>query len=134
MFGFGSTRIGSNGGVFSRIRSKSASPSSVVLCVKEPPDAMSSCRADSLLRPNQKCCKSTWFGIDRFGPDVVKVVKRSQAAPKISPSFCWKLSISCRREAIRDNGKKARQNLSRKSSQSPLTFPTLCMYHCFAFS
>ena len=38
--------------VFSRIRSKIASPSAVVLCVNDPPAEMSSCRADSLLSPN----------------------------------------------------------------------------------
>jgi hypothetical protein len=41
--------------VFSRIRSKRASPSVVVLWVNDPPAEMSSCRADSLLSPNQKC-------------------------------------------------------------------------------
>ena len=41
--------------VFSRIRSKRASPSVVVLCVNDPPAAISSYRADSLLSPNQKC-------------------------------------------------------------------------------
>ena len=41
--------------VFSRIRSKRASPSAVVLCVNDPPAVISSCRADSLLSPNQKC-------------------------------------------------------------------------------
>ena len=40
--------------VFSRIRSKRASPSAVVLCVNDPPAEMSSCRAESLLSPNQK--------------------------------------------------------------------------------
>ena len=38
--------------VFSRIRSKRASPSVVALCVNDPPMAISSCRADSLLSPN----------------------------------------------------------------------------------
>ena len=41
--------------VFSRIRSRRASPSAVVLWVNNPPAEMSSCRVDSLLRPNQKC-------------------------------------------------------------------------------
>ena len=41
--------------VFSRIRSRRASPSAVVLCVNDAPVEMSSCRADSLLSPNQKC-------------------------------------------------------------------------------
>ena len=38
--------------VYSRIRSRRASPSAVVLWVNDPPAEMSSCRADSLLSPN----------------------------------------------------------------------------------
>ena len=38
--------------VFSRIRSKRASPSAVVLCVNDPPTVISSCRVDSLLSHN----------------------------------------------------------------------------------
>ena len=41
--------------VLSRIRSRRASPSAVVLWVNDTPAEMSSCRADSLLSPNQKC-------------------------------------------------------------------------------
>ena len=41
--------------VFSRIRSRKASPSAVVLCVNDPPAVISSYMADSLLSPNQKC-------------------------------------------------------------------------------
>ena len=41
--------------VFSRIRSRRASASEVVLCMNDPPAVTSSCRADSLLSPNQKC-------------------------------------------------------------------------------
>ena len=41
--------------VFSRIRSRRASPSAVVLWVNDPPAEMSSCIADSLVSPNQKC-------------------------------------------------------------------------------
>ena len=41
--------------VFSRIRSRRASPSAVVLWVNDPSAEMSSYRADSLLSPNQKC-------------------------------------------------------------------------------
>jgi hypothetical protein len=69
-----------------------------------------------LLKPNQKCYRSTWFGIDKSGPDLVKIEKWSQAAPMVSLSFCWKLRISYRREAIRDIGKNATQKLSRSSS------------------
>ena len=72
-FDMGSTRRGSKGGVFSRMRSRSASPSSMVLWVNKPSAAMSSYRTDSLLRPNQKCCNNTRFGIDKSGPERVKI-------------------------------------------------------------
>ena len=41
--------------VFYRIRSRKASPSGVVLCMNDPPAVISSCWANSLLSPNQKC-------------------------------------------------------------------------------
>ena len=72
-----STRRGSKGGVFSKIRSKRASPSLVVLCVKDPSAIISSCRADSLLSPNQKCFNNTWLGIDKSGPNRVRIENRS---------------------------------------------------------
>ena len=50
-FNSGSTWSGSSGGVFSRMRSRRASSSAMVLWVNEPPTAISSCRADSLLSP-----------------------------------------------------------------------------------
>jgi hypothetical protein len=84
-----------------------------------------SCIADSLLSPNQKCCNNTWLGIDKLGLERVRIEEQSQAAPIISFSFCWKLRISCRRAAIQDIGKNTRQNLFLNSSQSPATFPTL---------
>jgi hypothetical protein len=133
-FGLGSTQMGSSGGEFSRMRSRRVSPSAVVLWANDPPAAISSCRAASLLRPNQKCCNSTWFGIDKSRPDLDRTEKWSQAAPMVSVSFCWKLSISCRRAAIRDIGKNARQNLFHNSSQSLFTFPTLWSYHCLVLS
>ena len=83
-----STRRGSKGGVFSRMRSRRASPSYVVLCMNNPPTVMSRCRADSLLRPNQKCYNNTWLGIDKSRPDLVKIENLSQAAPMVSFSFC----------------------------------------------
>ena len=116
------------------MRSRRASSSAMVLWVNEPPVAMSSYRVDSFLRPNQKCCTSTWLGIDKSGSDLVKIENLSQAAPMVSFSFCSKLSISCRRAVIQDIGKNARHNLFLSSSQSPATFPTLWAYHCFALS
>jgi hypothetical protein len=41
--------------VFSIIRSRRASPSEVVLHMNDPPVVISSCWADSLLSPTQKC-------------------------------------------------------------------------------
>ena len=103
-----STWRGTKGGVFSKMRSRRASPSLIVLCVNEPPTVMSSCRADSLLSPSQKCCNSTWLGIDKSGPNLDRIEKQSQAASMVSFSFCWKLRISCHKAAIQDIGKNAR--------------------------
>ena len=116
------------------MRSRSTSPSAMVLWLNEPSAVISSCRVDSLLRPSQKCCNNTWFGIDESRPERVRIKNLSQAAPMVSFSFCWKLRISYRREAIRDVGKNVRQNLFLNSSQSPFTFPMLWEYHYFALS
>ena len=80
----GSTRWGSRGGVFSRMWSSNA----MVLWLNEPPTAISSCRIDSLLRPNQKCYNSTWFGIDKSRPECVRSENQAQATPIVSFSFC----------------------------------------------
>ena len=104
----GSTLRGSRRGVFSRMWSNNASPSAVVLWLNEPPAAISSCRADSLLRPNQKYCNSIWFGIGKSGLECDRSENLVQAAPMVSFSFCWKLRISYHREAIRDIGKNPR--------------------------
>jgi hypothetical protein len=86
--------------VFSRMRSSNASPSTMVLWLNEPPTVISSYRADSLLRTNQKCCNNTWFGINKSGLECARSENLAQAAPMVSFSFCWKWRISCRREAI----------------------------------
>ena len=70
--------------VSSRIRSKRASPSVVVLWVNDPPAEMSSCRVDSLLSPNQKCWSNTWSRIDKSGLACVSCENLAQAAPKDS--------------------------------------------------
>ena len=72
-FSLGSTQRGSSGGVFSRMRSRRASPSAVVLWVNEPSAAMSRCRVDSLLSPNQKCYRSTWLGKTSLGQISLKL-------------------------------------------------------------
>ena len=71
--GLGSTWRGSSGGVFSRMRSRIASPSAVVLWVNEPLAAILSCRVDSLLSPNQKCYRSTWLGKTSLGQISLKL-------------------------------------------------------------
>ena len=80
----GSTRRGFRGVVFSRMRSSNASPSTMVLWLNKPPTVISSCRADSLLRPNQKCCNSTWFGIDKSGLECARSENLAEAAPMVS--------------------------------------------------
>ena len=90
---------------------ENTSPSAMVLWLNEPPAATSSCRADSLLRPNQKCYNNTWLGIDKSGPERVRIENMSQAAPMVSFSFCWKLKISYHKAAIRDIGKNTSHNL-----------------------
>lgn len=58
-----------------------ASLSLEVLSMNDPPTGVSSCRADSLLCPNQKCCNNTWSGINRFGPVRVKHKNLAHDAP-----------------------------------------------------
>jgi hypothetical protein len=82
--GLGSIQRGSNGVVLSRMRSRRASPSAMVLWVNDPPADISSYTTDFLLRPNQKCCNSTWFGIEKFGLDLDSIEKRFHAAPMFS--------------------------------------------------
>ena len=45
----------------------------MVLWSKDPPIMISSYRADSLLRLDQKCCNNTWFGVDKSGLECVKI-------------------------------------------------------------
>jgi hypothetical protein len=42
---------------------------------KDPSVVISSYRVDSLLRPNQKFCNNTWFGIDKAGLECAKIKK-----------------------------------------------------------
>ena len=116
----------------SRIFSRMAFPSLMVLCENERPEDMSRWRAASLLRPRWKWCNRMWLGKERFGPELIRLMNLAQAAPNVSFSFCWKVRTSIRRAAIRDKGKKARQNLSQSLSQFPFTPPTVWAYHYFA--
>ena len=98
---------GSTERVFSRMWSRSASPSAKVLWSGDSPVMISSYRADSLLRLDQKCYNNTWSGIDKAGLECVKIENLAQASPMVSLS-CWReLRIPHRREAIWDIGKNA---------------------------
>ena len=104
----------------------------MVLCVNKPLEDMSRWRAASLLRPRWKWCRRTWSSKERFGPKLIRLMNLAQDAPNISFSFCWKVRTSICRAAIRERGKKARQNLSRSSSQFSFMPPMVWAYHCFA--
>jgi hypothetical protein len=94
--------------VFSRMWSRSASPSTKVLLSRDPLVMISSYRADFLLRLDQKCCNNTWSGIDKAELKCVKIKNLAQAAPMVSFS-CWReLRSSCHREAIWDIGENAK--------------------------
>ena len=111
-----------------------AFPSLMVLCENEPPEDMSRWSAASLLRPRWKWCNRMWLGKERFGPELIRLMNLAQAAPNVSFSFYWKVRTSIRKAVIQERGKKARQNLSQSSAQSPFTLLTVWAYHCFALS
>ena len=61
---------------------------------------ISTYRADSLLRLDQKCCNNTWSSVDKAGLECDKIENLAQAAPMVSFSCSRELGISCRREVI----------------------------------
>jgi hypothetical protein len=89
-------------GVFSRIFSRMAFPSLMVLCKNEPLKVMSRRRASSLRRPRWKWCKRMLLGKERFGSKLVRLMNLAQAAPNVSFSFYWKVRTYIRRATIRD--------------------------------
>ena len=75
----GSARRGLLESEFSRLWSRSASPSAKVLWSKDPPVMISSYRADSLLRLDQKCYNSIWSSIDKARLECAQIGNSSPA-------------------------------------------------------
>ena len=91
---------------FPKKLSKIALPSTGVRCAKEPPAAMSSLRADSMSKPEQKMFNDTSLGIDKSGLDAKSRKNLAQAAPMNSFSNCSKSRMSIGREfmhLVREN-------------------------------
>ena len=83
---------------FSKKLSKIPLPSARVVCANEPSAAMSSLRADSMSKPEQKMFNDTSSGIDMSGLDAKRRKNLAQAAPIDSLSNCSKLRMSIGRE------------------------------------
>ena len=58
--------------------------------------------------------------------------KRAQAEPKDSSTFCLKFKTSILRLATLEIGKKFKQKLEHRFSQSPCILPMVLLYQCFA--
>ena len=68
----------------------------------------------------------------RSGPELTRSLKRAHAAPRDYFSFCLKDRTSIRRLTTPEMGKKDKQKLEHKASQSPCTLPTVWVYYCLA--
>ena len=86
---------------FSKKLSKIPLPSAGVVCANEPPAAMSSLRADSISKPEQKMFNDTSSGIDKSGLDAKRRENLAHAALMDSFSNCLKLRMSIGRESMR---------------------------------
>ena len=105
----------------------------IVLCVKWPPAIMSKHRSACMSIPKQKSHSNMLSGKDKSRPTCINAENLAQAAPIDSFSCCSKSRIALGRETIQDMGKKARQNLSLSSSESPFVLSTASVYHCLTF-
>jgi hypothetical protein len=70
----------------------------------------------------------------RLGPELTTSLKRAHAAPRDSFYFCLKDRTSVRRLTTPEMGKKDKQKLEHRASQSPYTLPTVRIYQCLALS
>ena len=68
----------------------------------------------------------------RSGPELTRSFKRAYAAPRDSFSFCLKDRTSIRRLTTPEMGKKDKQKLEHKASQSSCTLPMVRVYQCLA--
>ena len=86
---------------FPKKLSKIALPSAGVRCANEPPVVLSSFRADSMSKPEQKMFNDTSSGIYKSGLDAKRRKNLAQAAPIDSFSNCSKSRMSIGREFMR---------------------------------
>ena len=69
----------------------------------------------------------------RSGPELNRPLKHAHATPRDSFSFCLKDRTSLRRLTTPEMGKKDKQKLEHKASQSSCTLPTVWVYQCLVF-
>ena len=86
---------------FRKKLSKISLPSAGVRCANEPPVVLSSFRADSMSKPEQKIFNDTSSGIDKSKLDAKRRKNLAQAAPMDSFSNCSKSRMSIGREFMR---------------------------------
>ena len=68
----------------------------------------------------------------RSWPELTRSLKRVHAAPRDSFSFCLKGRTSIRRLTALEMGKKDKQKLEHRASQSSCTLSTVRVYQCLA--
>ena len=68
----------------------------------------------------------------RSGPELTRSLKRAHAAPRDSFSFCLKDRTSIQRLTTPEMGKKDKQKLEHRASQSPCTLLMVRVYQCLA--
>jgi predicted 2-oxoglutarate/Fe(II)-dependent dioxygenase YbiX len=68
----------------------------------------------------------------KLGPMVIRSLKRAHDVPRDSCYFCLKDRTSNRRRTTLEMGKKAKQNLEHRISQSPCILPMVYLYHRLA--
>ena len=68
----------------------------------------------------------------RSGLELTRSLKRAHAAPRDYFSFCLKDRTSIQRLTTAEMGKKDKQKLEHKASQSPCTLPKVRVYQCLA--
>ena len=68
----------------------------------------------------------------RLGPELSRSIKHAHATPRDSFSFYLKDRTSIQRLSTLEMGKKDKQKLEHKASQSPTTLPTVRVYQCLA--
>ena len=68
----------------------------------------------------------------RSGPELTRSLKHAHATLRDSFSLCLKDRTSIRRLTTLEKGKKDKQKLEHRASQSPCTLPIVWVYQCLA--